>query len=267
MRIGAVYCLAAILAVLTACETITRITHVGAQDRFEKLFVRKQNCPEGAAGAGCRQGVEEEMLLLSERARASADADGDEATRIRLLRVAGSAAWQGGPAGALIATRIAEDTVPRCRSLEALSLKSRTEPAPVDCALLEILPGLVAHTNHLDQLTALRLLRPTDGGLQALARIVDHYPGDTFLFVQQHAERATSYQAVGPRGRAYVETSRRVLFCDYRRVQDAVDAHDRYREALGETMEAALARAVEATDLDFTFNCRADSRLLPPVPF
>ncbi|MGI9591813.1 MAG: hypothetical protein ACR2P8_10635 [Myxococcota bacterium] len=267
MRIVAVGLLAALAWALASCETLSRITHVGAQDRFEKLFVRKQNCPSGARGAACRQEVQLELLELAERARESAEAESDEATRIRLLRVAATAAWQGGPQGVVIANRIAEDTVPRCRSLEELARKGQTAPAPVDCALLEILPGLVAHTNHLEQLEALTLLRPTDAGLQALARIIDHYPADTFRFLEQHEEWALSYQELGLRGRTYVETSRRVLFCDFRRVAEAVDAHDRYREALGETMAAALASANENSDLDFAIDCRRTRPLLPPIPF
>jgi len=267
MRIAAVARLVALVSGLAACATIAGFTHVGAQDRFEELFVRKQNCSPGAAGAACREAVQLELLELAERARDAAPSEPDEASRIRMLRVAGTAAWQGGSQGALIANRIAEDTVPRCRSLEELARRSQTTPAPVDCALLEILPGLVGHTNHLDQLAALSALRPTEGGLQALARIIDHYPGDTFVFVQQHQEWADSYQALGVRGRTYVETSRRVLFCDYRRVRDTVDAHDRYRDALGEAIAAGLARAAESTDLDFAIDCPANPRLLPPPPF
>lgn len=267
MRIGAGMLLAAMLLGATACATLSRLTHVGAQDRFEKLFVRKQNCPEGAAGAACRQEVEAELLDLAQQSRAAAEQAGDHVSRIRLLRVAGTAAWQGGPPGAALANQIAAETVPRCRSFEEESREGHATPPPADCALLEILPGLVAHTNHLQQLAALTRLRATDGGLQALTGIVERYPPDTFLFVQQHQEWATAYETLGPRGRTYIENSRRILFCDYRRVRDTVESHARYREALADATAASLARAAEATGLDYGIDCTADPRLLPPPPF
>lgn len=267
MRIGAGGLLVALLAGLAACTTLSRITHVGAQDRFEKLFVRKQNCPAGAAGAACRESAESELLDLAGRARASAADESDEARRIRLLRVAGTAAWQGGSRGTPLAVEIAEEAVPRCRALEERARTQDTPPAPVDCALLEILPGLVTHTRYLEDLAAIAALRPTEASTRALARIVERYPADTFLAVQAHQEWATAYTALGRRGRTYVETSRRVLFCDYRRVAGTVDAHERYREALDEAMAAGLARAPEATGLDFAVDCPSDPRLLPPPPF
>jgi hypothetical protein len=267
MRIGAGILVAGLLLGLTGCATLSRLTHVGAQDRFEKLFVRKQNCPDGAAGAACREAVEAELLELAQRSRDSAEQATDPVSRFRLLRVAATAAWQGGPQGAALANRIAEEAVPRCRSFEQEARKGQATPPPADCALLEILPGLVAHTHHLDQLAALAALGPTEGGLRALTRIVERYPPDTFLFVQEHQEWATAYETLGPRGRTYVENSRRVLFCDYRRVRDTVESHTRYREALDATITTGLARAAEATGLDYTLDCPPNPRLLPPTPF
>lgn len=267
MRIGAGILVAGLLLGLTGCTTLSRITHVGAQDRFEKLFVRKQNCASGAAGSACRQEAEAELLELAQRSHDSAAQEMNPLSRIRLLRISATAAWQAGSQGAGLADRIAEDTVPRCRSFEEEARKGNATPPPVDCALLEILPGLVAHTNHLAQLDALSALGPTEGGLRALTRIVEHYPPDTFLFVQAHQEWATAYESLGQRGRTYIETSRRILFCDYRRVRDTVESHDRYREALGASIAAGLARAAEATDLDFAVDCPRSPRLLPPPPF
>jgi hypothetical protein len=257
----------ALILGLPACATWSRLTHVGAQDRFENLFVRKQNCPSGARGAACRGAVEAELRELSASARASAGQAEDEASRIRLLRVAGTAAWQGGPEGAAAAARVAEETVPECRRMEELARQDRGAPAPADCALLEILPALVAHTNHLEQLAVLTASRPTEGGLQALSRIVERYPPDTFLFIEERQEWATAYQSLGPRGRTYVENSRRVLFCDTRRVRDTVEAHTRYRDALGEAITEVFTAAAEATGLDFAIDCPPNPTLLPPRPF
>ena len=267
MRMRAGYVAVALALGLLACATLSRLTHVGAQDRFETLFIRKQSCPSGSRGAACRGSVEAELLQLAESARASAEQADNEASRIRLLRVAGTAAWQGGPQGAVVARGIAEDAVPRCRSLEDLARKGRATPPPADCALLEILPALVAHTNQLDQLAVLTASRPTEGGLLALTRIVEHYPPDTFLYIEQRQEWATAYQALGPRGRTYVENSRRVLFCDTRRLRDTVEAHTRYRDTLGETVAEVLTRAAEATGLDFAIDCPPNPTLLPPRPF
>lgn len=268
MRSGPVRSFAGALALgWVACATITNLTHVGAQERFERLFLRKQGCPAGAGGAACRASAEEELLELADSARRWAAEAGDERDRIRLLRVAGTAAWQGGPEGVVIATRVSEDTVPRCRSIEELSRTGQTQPAPADCALLEILPGLVAHTHHLQELAPLEALRPTEGGRQALARIVDHYPPETFLFVQQREEWAKAYEALGPRGRTYVESAKRVLFCDYTRVRDTVESHDLYRKALEQSVEDRMARAGELTGLDFSLDCGVERRLDPPEPF
>jgi hypothetical protein len=79
--------------------------------------------------------------------------------------------------------------------------------------------------------------------------------------------RATAYQALGPRGRTYVENSRRVLFCDTRRVRDTIEAHARYRDTLGEAITEAFTDAAEATGLDFAIDCSANPTLLPPRPF
>lgn len=249
------------------CASLTSITHVGAQDRFEKLYNLKLSCKEGAWGAECRAGAESELLELAEDARTAADRSGDERERIRLLRIAGTAAWQGGPQGVLMATRIAEDTVPSCRSLEEVSRKGLSEPAPVDCALLEILPGLAAHTGHLGQLQSLADTPPSDATAQALARIVRHYPQDTFLFVQRQQPWADSYAALGAPGRTYIETSRRRLFCDTTRLQQVVDAVPQYQEALGGAVDDTLASAIQETGLDFTLDCAGLPALLPPPPF
>jgi hypothetical protein len=258
--------LSAVLVTLTLSAACTGVSPASGQSRFAQLDARKRACQTGVAGASCRAEAERAFLALADRAAAGAEGARDERARLALMRLTGLAAWQAGPDGVVLATRASEAALPRCRTLDELARFGQVVGAPRDCALLEILPALVWHDGYLRELEALDAAPASAAGQTMLVRITTNYADDTFLLIQEREPRAIAYEGLDASLTAYVATTKRSLFCDFRRVRDAVQRHDRYREALESRVLEEIARGSSAVGLRLTEDCSAAGPVTPP-PF
>lgn len=248
------------MLLLAGCAT-TADPDQGAR-RLAELVARRDAC---APEQPCRAAARDELARLAEETADAAPGARDEPTRLALLGLAGTAAWQAGPDAGALAVRSAEVGVVRCRTLDELAQTGQARGAPDACAVLELLPALVAHASALADLEQLAARPPDASGEERLAELVAHYPQDTFLLVQQRAPHATGYAGIDPATIGWVEETHRRLFCDFGAVAAQVRGRDRYRRALGTALERQIARAERAAGLSLAPPCPGDPRL-PPDP-
>lgn len=205
------------LAVLTGCAG-ARLSSL--QSEFNELYARAAECAKSPTDSLDCTGQDlalHQLALDAEEAAGKAD---DPRTQIALLRLAGVAAWQSHGARAdAQATKIALAGEQRCDALDSEVKRRSAWGAPRDCALLLILPGLVAHDQLLEQLAALETAQACTAGDVALADLVDTYADATVLFLEDRKAKALGYQGISPSTRAYFEESQKRMVCNFERVR------------------------------------------------
>jgi len=238
-----------LLPCLFAC-TATRLATL--QGNFNTLYEAKQRCEQSTGVPDERIPCEgEQDMALYELARgadAAASSAADPRTRIALLRLAGVAAWQGaGAAADALVNKVSFEGVMRCDALEERVRAHETWGAPRDCALLVLLPALLAHEVKLAQLAVLRKAGQCAVGDIALRDIVDTWADSTVLFVRAHESKALGYRGVSDSVRRYVAEAKRRMMCNFQKVRSfeparcpaesarALEEKDRIESALGTT--------------------------------
>ena len=218
---------------------------VGA-DRLRALVAERDACRD----APCRRTAESALLELGHRASEAAGTARREHQRLGHLRVAGLAAWQAGEAGEPLADRANRAALSRCRTLDDLAREGRPVGSPDDCAVLEVLPALVAHAAAMREIPWLAGVQPDTRNRYALETLAADYPSQTFLLLADLEPRLLAYRGLSRPTADWLIDSRKRAFCDYARLRLVTDA---WPEAADTALHVA-ARLQRATDADST-NC------------
>lgn len=224
-------------------------------ERLRTLVAQREAC----TGTGCRNTAQQEFLALAEEAAAAAGTARQERDRIGHLRVAGLAAWQAGEPGQALALRTNETALARCRTLDSLAREGISLDTSDDCAVLEALPALVAHSDALRQIERLASAKPDANTLYALETLVADYPTQTFLLLVELEPRLLAYEDISPATANWLIAIRQRTFCDYRRVRDVTDAWPE-QVSLALTVERRLRWESAAVGANYE-----DCTTVPPV--
>ena len=210
-----------LVAPLLAC-TATRLATL--QGDFNDLYGTKNACEEQDASAralSC-EGQEIPLYELAVSAEAAAGKARDARTRIALLRLAGVSAWQGvGRNADQLVTRVSLEGVKRCDALEERVRRQETWGAPRDCAMLVLLPALLAHDVQLENFAALQTAASCSVGEVSYRDIVDSYADSTVLFVATQKSKALGYTGSSPSVRLYVEETQKRMLCNFGKLRSS----------------------------------------------
>ena len=224
-------------------------------ERLRTLVAQREAC----TGTGCRNTAQQEFLALAEEAAAAAGTARQERDRIGHLRVAGLAAWQAGELGQDLALRTNEIALTRCRTLDALAREGISVETSDDCAVLEALPALVAHSDAIRQIERLATAKSDANTRYALETLVTDYPSQTFLLLADLEPRLLAYEDLSPTTAHWLVAIRQRTFCDYQRVRDVTDAWPE-QVSLALTVERQLRQESSVFDANLD-----DCATVPPV--
>jgi hypothetical protein len=226
---------AALLPLLLTCTLgCSSVRLATLQSDFDDLYGARQACAKRADAREAPdapgpelpcEGQDVALYELALDAEKAARRAGDPRTRIALLRLAGVAAWQGAgrEADALVA-KAALEGVTQCDALEEQVRRQETWGAPRDCAVLVLLPALLAHDVQLERLARLRAAGACATGDVSLAELVDSWADSTVLFVQRREAKALGYRGLSPGVRRYVAETKRRMMCNFEKVRTLAPA-------------------------------------------
>jgi hypothetical protein len=208
-----------LLAPLLSC-TATRLATL--QSDFNDLYSAKITCePNDGADTGLAcEGQDVPLYQLALEAEASARKAKDPRSRIALLRLAGVAGWQGtGDNANELVERVSLEGVQRCDALEQRVRAKETWGAPRDCAILVLLPALLAHDVQLEKFAALEAAKQCVVGDVSYQDVVETYADSTVLFVHLKEGQALGYTGLSDSVREYVAESKRRMMCNFEKVR------------------------------------------------
>jgi hypothetical protein len=217
--------------------------------QLETLEREQDACTKSAVPDPSCQQTKANLLKLANDADAVAAKAADPRMQIAYLRVAGTAAWQAGIEGTALANKTSQQGSDLCTTLDAQAQDNKVFGVPRDCAVLTILPGLVAHGNYLEQMKRIEADPESDAHLQELTNIVANFANDTVLFVHDREDAATRFKGLDDSVKKYVADAEKRMFCNLQVLRRAVLTKDRYRAALKQRVLDEIDRAQAQTNM------------------
>jgi hypothetical protein len=140
----------------------TATTLSGLQSDFVTLYQQKDRCEQArkkgkALPSECMADYDQALMDIALEAEKLVGRAEDAGTRVGLLRLGALAAWQGGEEGFNKADDLASRGSRLCDSLDKKGFG-----APRDCAILRLVPALVAHDSWVAQFKGLPTKSPEE---------------------------------------------------------------------------------------------------------
>jgi hypothetical protein len=244
--------------ILMGCTAASLAT---LQGNFRQLYEERSACQSRPAavdvttpaGLPCGQSDEAMLSLAQEAEKGAADAK-DPRTKISMLRLAGVSAWQAGPPGQQLATKVALEGGKLCDELEVKAKRREVYGAPRDCAILVILPALVSHSAYVNVLERLKNVPATDDTASELQRVADNYADNTVIFMVGNQAKATGFTGLDPSVVAYISAATKHMFCSFRLAEQVALANPKYDKTVPK-IDAELTRMAQRAGLNAARDC------------
>jgi hypothetical protein len=141
-----------ILLLLVVINGCTAASFSELQSDFIVLYQQKDRCEKyreenKPLPVECLADHNQALLEIARETEKIADKTGDERTQIGLYRLGAIAAWQASEKGWTIATDLSSKGERLCETLDPKSFG-----APRDCAILMIMPALIAHDSFVAEM-------------------------------------------------------------------------------------------------------------------
>lgn len=142
-------------------------------------------------------------------------------TRVAFYRLAAVAAWQAGEAGDKVYEAAQSQGAAECEK----DWSDMYRP-PRDCALLLLLPAIVANTELAPSIDAVSAAIErggvTDATVQQAQELYDRFPGNTWQYLQYRRDEVVKLTGIDKSVVSYMDREERTYYCNFVKLEGAI---------------------------------------------